>query len=37
MELANLEELKVKLGERIRTLRKEKGVSIRQFLSLIHI
>ena len=31
MELANLEELKVKLGERIRTLRKEKGVSIRQF------
>ena len=31
MESAYLEELKVKLGERIRTLRKEKGFSVRQF------
>jgi len=31
MESANLDLLKIKLGEHIRALRKEKGFSIRQF------
>jgi len=31
MESPNLDDLKIKLGERVRSLREEKGISIRQF------